>query len=105
MEPWLSVSRADDRATASLYRLNRCRSCGTAVTVGRSRRDAIGLYQGGAYAPPPAPVDLLLDPLRRFGQAAVVRALGPLAPGARVIEIGSGDGRLLRQLAKEGYKV
>jgi len=50
-------------------------------------------------------VDLLLEPLRRLGQAAVLRALGPLAPGARVIEIGSGDGRLLRQLAEQDCTV
>ena len=85
MEPWISVRRTDRRATATVYRLDRCRSCGTAVTVGRSRGDATGLYRGGAYARPPAVVDLLLEPLRRLGQAAVLRALGPLAPGARVI--------------------
>jgi len=105
MEPWISVRRADRRATASLYRLDRCRSCGTAVTIGRSRGDATGLYRGGAYAPPPAVVDLLLGPLRQLGQAAVLRALGPLAPGARVIEIGSGDGRLLRRLAERDCTV
>ena len=101
MEPWHSVRRADRRATAPLYRLYRCRSCGTAVTVGRSRGDATCLYRGGAYAPPPAAVDLLLDPLRRLGHAAVLRALGPVAPGARVIEIGSGDGWLIRRLAEQ----
>ena len=99
MEPWLSVRRADARATTPLYRLDRCRACGTAVTVGRSQGDATRLYRGGAYAPPPAAVDLLLDPLRRLGHAAVLRALGPVAPGARVIEIGSGDGWLIRRLA------
>ena len=101
LEPWHSVRRADRRATAPLYRLYRCRSCGTAVTVGRSRSDATCLYRGGAYAPPPAAVDLLLDPLRRLGHAAVLRALGPIAPGARVIEIGSGDGWLIRRLADQ----
>ena len=105
MEAWLSVRRADRRATAPRYRLDRCRACGTAVTVGRSRHDATGLYRGGAYAAPPAPVDLLLEPLRRLGDAAVLRALGPLAPGSRVIEIGSGDGRLLRRLAEQGHSV
>jgi hypothetical protein len=105
MEPWISVRRTDRRATAPHYRLDRCRSCGTAVTVGRSRGDATGLYRGGAYAQPPAVVDRLLEPLRRLGQAAVLRALGPLAPGARVIEIGSGDGRLLRQLAEQDCTV
>src|SRR3954464_11145698 len=97
MEPWLVVRRADHRATAPFYHLNRCRSCGTAVTVGRSRGDATGLYRGGTYGPPPGPVDALLEPLRRVGSASVMRALGPLAPGARVVEIGSGDGGLLRQ--------
>ena len=105
MEAWLSVRRADRRATAPIYRLDRCRACGTAVTVGRSRHDATGLYRGGAYAAPPAPVDLLLEPLRCLADAAVLRALGPLAPGSRVIEIGSGDGRLLRRLAEQGHSV
>ena len=105
MEPWISAPRAEGRATSPLYRLDRCRSCGTAVTVGRSRSDATGLYRDGAYAQPPAVVDELLEPLRRLAQAAVLRALGPLAPGARVIEIGSGDGRLLRQLAEKNCKV
>jgi SAM-dependent methyltransferase len=101
MEPWLSVRRADRRATAPLYRLERCRSCGTAITVGRSRGDATGLYRGGAYAQPPPAVDRLVEPLRRLGHAAVLRALGPVAPGTRVIEIGSGDGRLLQRLAEQ----
>jgi len=105
MEPWICVPRTDLRATAPLYRLDRCPACGTAVTVGRSRGDATGLYRGGAYAQPTAVVDLLLEPLRRLGQAAVLRALGPLAPGTRVIEIGSGDGRLLRRLADQGCTV
>jgi SAM-dependent methyltransferase len=100
MEPWLSVRRADRRATAPHYRLDRCRSCGTAVTVGRSPSDATGLYRGGVYDPPPKVVDLLLEPLRRLAQAAVLRTLGPVSPGARVIEVGSGDGRLLRRLAE-----
>ena len=104
IEPWRLVRRSDRRATAPLYRLDRCRSCGTAVTVGRSRADATGLYRGGAYAPPPAAVDLLLGPLRQLGHAAVLRALGPIA-GTRVIEIGSGDGRLLRRLANQGCTV
>jgi SAM-dependent methyltransferase len=63
------------------------------------------LYRGGAYAQPPPVVDRLLEPLRRVGQAAVLRALGPLVPGARVIEIGSGDGRLLRRLAEQDCTV
>jgi 2-polyprenyl-3-methyl-5-hydroxy-6-metoxy-1,4-benzoquinol methylase len=105
MEPWLSVRRSDRRASAPLYRLDRCRSCGTAVTAGRSRADATSLYRGGAYAPPPAAVDLLLDPLRRLGHAAVLSALGPVAPGARVIEIGSGDGWLIRRMAERQVTV
>jgi len=100
VEPWLSVRRADGRATAAVYRLDRCRSCGTAVTVGRSRGDSTDLYRGGAYASPPAAVDLLLEPLRRLANAAALRAIGPIAPGERVIDIGSGDGRLLRLLAE-----
>jgi 2-polyprenyl-3-methyl-5-hydroxy-6-metoxy-1,4-benzoquinol methylase len=105
MEPWISVRRTDRRATARVYRLDRCRSCGTAVTVGRSQGDATGLYRGGAYAQPSALVDLLLEPLRRLGEDAVLRALGPLKPGARVIEIGSGGGRLLRRLAEQDCTV
>lgn len=95
------MRRTDRRATSLVYRLDRCRSCGTAVTVGRSHGDATGLYHGGAYAQPSALIDLLLEPLRRLGEDAVLRALGPFTPGARVIEIGSGDGRLLRRLAEQ----
>lgn len=62
------------------------------------------LYEGGLYAPPPRSFDRAVEPLRRAALWTHVRTLG-LAPGARVLEIGAGDGRLLEALARRGHDV
>jgi SAM-dependent methyltransferase len=105
LRPWLSVPPSDARADEARYRLDRCDACGSAVTVGRSRSDAESLYAGGMYARPGAAADRLLEPWRRLGENVTLRALGPLEDGTRVLEIGAGDGRLLRLLRAHGCTV
>jgi 2-polyprenyl-3-methyl-5-hydroxy-6-metoxy-1,4-benzoquinol methylase len=59
-----------------------------------------GCTRGGAYAPPPAAVDLLLEVLRHHSGCGPSCAW-PGPTGARVIEIGYGDGRLFGSLAEQ----
>jgi len=88
------------------YELWRCRGCGTAVTFPRERDPlAEGLYETGVYAPPDGVLDLLLEPLRRIAERDRMRFLTLLEPGARVFEVGAGDGRFLSRLARRGYRV
>ena len=85
--------------------LDRCPTCGTAVTRGRSSDDASLLYRDGSYASPSIGVDRWLEPLRRLGDRWRLHAIGSFPSGAEVFEIGVGDGRLLRSLEQRGYVV
>jgi hypothetical protein len=102
---WRRVRASDSRARQSTYLLRRCRNCGTAVTSGRTSGEDAPLYRGGAYAEPPAATETVVEPLRKLGERSRLRALGPIAPGSRVFEVGAGDGRLLSALERRGHTV
>lgn len=102
---WRTVRSFDGRAANATYLLRRCDECGTAVTEGRSPAEAHRLHTGGAYASPSPAVDRILEPLRRVGERASLAAIGSLPPNAAVLDLGAGDGRMLRMLKRHGFAV
>lgn len=102
---WREATAADRRASAGRYRLLRCSACGTAVTESRSAADAETLYVDGAYARPSPLLDRLLEPARRVAAGTALAFAAELQPGARVHDVGAGDGALLRAFADRGCVV
>ena len=87
------------------YELLRCSSCGSAVTAGPSPDpDA---YETGQYALTTprmrGPVSTLQRLATRQPRHYLERA--GLAPGARVLDVGAGPGRLVEALSAAGYDV
>jgi predicted SAM-dependent methyltransferase len=100
---WRLATASDaELAGRASYTLDRCRDCGTAAVA--EHDDDGDLYVGGIYRPTPARRDALLEPLRRLLRRERLRFLRPLEPGARVFEVGAGDGRFLAALARAGYE-
>jgi SAM-dependent methyltransferase len=83
------------------FALARCDRCRAAVTLGDPPgHDA---YASGSYAGPPRPAWLVR--LRRLllrQQVGWLRDAG-LAPGARVLDVGAGRGRLVAELGRSGF--
>lgn len=102
MVAWRDVP-AGEPADRGRYSLTRCASCGTAVTEGDPPPpDA---YESGQYALSRprlgAPIALLQralvrQPLRFLNRAGI-------GPGARVLDVGAGPGRLVAALCAAGY--
>jgi SAM-dependent methyltransferase len=63
------------------------------------------LYEAGTYAAARRSLDPLLEPLRRVTDLDRGRFVAAIPPGARVLEVGAGDGRFLAHLASAGYRV
>lgn len=105
LRPWRAVRSFDRRSAKPAYLLRRCHCCGTAVTEGRAADEAARLHRGGAYAAPPDGVDRLLEPLRWFGERATLAAVGDVARGATVLDLGAGDGRMLDLFRRRGCVV
>jgi SAM-dependent methyltransferase len=102
---WRAATASDSRlANIGRYELERCANCGTATIVSQQRsRDPHNLYTSGTYVRPPRVVDLAVEPLRRLLVRERIRALGPLASGSRVLDVGAGEGRLVAALARKGH--
>jgi SAM-dependent methyltransferase len=88
------------------YLLERCDGCGTAAVASDQRgEEAPDLYEAGTYGGGAS----RLEPLVAVARGAVVRDrmrfLRNLPDGARVLEVGCGDGRFLEALAREGHQV
>jgi SAM-dependent methyltransferase len=66
--------------------------------------EAAVLYEGGVYADAAGRADRLIEPLRRPVDADRMRRLRGLGGGARVLEIGAGDGRLVARLREAGFE-
>jgi SAM-dependent methyltransferase len=104
--------RAWRRATASnpglagraAYELARCEACGTARTIiPAATQVGAEVYEAGTYAPPRRGLDALLEPLRALIERDKRRFARGLPPGARVLEVGAGDGRLVAGLRAAGH--
>lgn len=81
----------------------RCGACGTAWLGDYENVDPGNLHETGAYAPGSGLVERLPRPLVRVFDRDRVRLLGPLGPKSRVIEVGSGRGRLIGALRERGH--
>ena len=103
LRPWRAATASDPHLAGSArYSLERCRRCGSAVTVGAGARPA-ALYEGGTYAPARRGLGSLVGPLRRLADRDRMRFLRAVPPGARVLEVGAGDGSFVARLAAAGY--
>lgn len=103
--PWRAATASDAALAARpAYELVRCRSCGTAAVAGAADEPA-ALYRSGTYGGTGAFADRLLSLPRRAFLAERRRALRGVDAGARVFEVGAGDGSFLALLAREGFRV
>jgi 2-polyprenyl-3-methyl-5-hydroxy-6-metoxy-1,4-benzoquinol methylase len=83
----------------------RCTVCGTARTEVRADRSPpSSLYEAGTYAPARPALDRLLDPLRALVERDKLRFVAGLPRGARVLEVGAGDGSFVSRLNASGLE-
>lgn len=93
-------------AARGSYVLERCRACGTAAVAAGQRHGESGeLYEAGAYGSGPMRLERVVTAYRGLVVGERLRFLRGLRTGARVLEVGCGDGRLLVALAGRGYAV
>jgi SAM-dependent methyltransferase len=104
LRAWRSATASDPQlAGAETYELDRCEECGSAVTLG-GPASAQALYEGGTYASARRGLGGLVGPLRRLADRDRMRFLAGLPPGARVLEVGAGDGAFVARLAAAGFE-
>jgi 2-polyprenyl-3-methyl-5-hydroxy-6-metoxy-1,4-benzoquinol methylase len=60
------------------------------------------MYEGGTYAPARGMARRLLAPLRGLAERDRLRFVTHLEPGARVLEVGAGDGKLVAAMNAAG---
>lgn len=98
---WRTAS-ASDRELAGRrdYELARCDRCGSATTLGEPPPPA--LYEGGTYAPARPGAARLLEPLRSLADRDRMRFVEAIAAGARVLEVGAGDGKFVALMRAAG---
>ena len=80
-------------------RLLRCTSCGSAVSANEAPHE-------DAYLQPSSRrLSRGLGAVLALGVRDQLRALGPLPPQSRILDLGAGDGRLAAALAERGHSV
>jgi SAM-dependent methyltransferase len=62
-----------------------------------------GLYEAGTYAPARGTLDRVIEPLRGLAERDKLRFLRGVPPGARILEVGAGDGRFVARLRAAGF--
>jgi SAM-dependent methyltransferase len=101
LAPWRPATASDPQlAGAARFELARCPNCASAATLGPPA--ALQLYEGGTYAPVRRGADRLIEPLRAFADRDRMRFVASIPPGARVLEIGAGDGRFVARMRATG---
>src|SRR5207249_4266307 len=105
--PWGRAPASDPNLAArASYALDRCGSCGSAWIASADRNpEPPSLYTSGVYTQSTPRFDRVVEHLRRLADRDRLRFLHQLPNGGRVFEVGAGDGRLFRALAKRGYCV
>jgi SAM-dependent methyltransferase len=99
---WRAATPSDPQlAGAGPFGLERCSACGSAATVGDAP-DRPAMYEGGTYAPAQGPAARLVGPLRALAERDRLRFVSHLIPGARVLEVGAGDGKLVAAMRSAG---
>jgi SAM-dependent methyltransferase len=103
LAPWRTVPSGEP-ADARRFPLERCESCGSAVTGGEP--PGPDAYSSGVYASAPPRAAPLVRALQRVAVSQPVRLLrrAGLPPGARVLDAGAGRGRLVAALRGAGYE-
>jgi len=62
------------------------------------------LYESGTYAAARPALDRILEPMRALVERDKLRFVRGLPPGARVLEVGAGDGRFVSRLQAAGFE-
>jgi len=103
MRRWRSATASDPQlARRPVFELDRCEVCGSAVTVDAGD-DPGDLYEAGTYAAERRAFAPLLEPLRRLAERDRLRFFDSVPAGARVLELGAGDGRFVALLTRAGF--
>jgi SAM-dependent methyltransferase len=105
LRAWRAATAADPQlAGRREFELTRCVDCGTARTeLPPGTAPPEGLYEGGTYERPRPAVDRMLEPLRSLVERDKLRFVRGLPAGARVLEVGAGDGRFVSRLNDAGF--
>lgn len=102
LAPWRAATASDPQlAGAERFELWRCGRCASAQTIGDAP-DHAALYEGGTYAPARRSIEPLLAPLRRLADRDRIRFVAALPAGAKVVEVGAGDGKLVAAMRARG---
>ena len=101
LEPWRTVPASEPQLAGRNYELLRCARCGTAVTAGEPAPE---LHEQGAYQPARPRLHRAARPILAAFDAQRLALLGRLAaPGARLLDVGAGQGRFVVRARAAGY--
>jgi SAM-dependent methyltransferase len=104
MVPWRAATASDPQlAGRSEFELERCPDCGSAATVGNAEVPG-AMYEGGTYNQSQGLARRLIAPLRGLAERDRLRFVAHLPPGARVLEVGAGDGKLVAAMRGAGLQ-
>jgi SAM-dependent methyltransferase len=103
LAPWRSVPGGEPSDRGE-YELVRCRSCSTAISAGPA--PGVDAYESGQYSARPPRARKALERIQLGMMRQPVRLLrrAGLPTGARVLDIGAGQGRLVEALVNGGYE-
>ena len=105
MRRWRLATASDPQLAAHrTYELDRCAASAAPRSRSTAARRSAPLYEGGTYAAERRAFAPLLAPLRRLAERDRLRFLASVPQGARVLEVGAGDGRFVATLAAAGFE-